>query len=243
MILSVECNILNDVSSYLTENNHLFQSCSISIYGVIELNRRLLFLSFNSTKKNYLGLLACGALFLCGCIAGTVAAGFIDDGTKLNEYVTGYLSIFLNDTSPKLSLLASLANNFKYHLTALFLGFSVIGVFILPLLSAVRGFFLSFSAAAIIRLLGSKGILLTLALFGVNTLITIPCFFILSVSAFSASLYLLRLVFSKNLKNVVSPFNSRFFINCGICLIVLIISALIDTYLSPYLISNAVSHI
>ena len=161
----------------------------------------------------------------------------------LNDYITGFLSIFTNDTSPKLSLFSSLANNFKYQLIALFLGFSVIGVFLLPILSAVRGFFLSFSVAAIIRLLGSKGILLTLALFGVNTLITVPCFFIISVSAFSASLYLLRLVFSKNLKNTVSPFSSRFFINCGICLIMLIISALIDTYLSPYLIGYAASHI
>jgi stage II sporulation protein M len=202
-----------------------------------------LLLSFNSTKKNYLGLLACGALFLCGCIAGTVSAGCIDEGTMLNDYITGFLSIFTNDTSPKLSLFSSLANNFKYQLIALFLGFSVIGVFLLPILSAVRGFFLSFSVAAIIRLLGSKGILLTLALFGVNTLITVPCFFIISVSAFSASLYLLRLVFSKNLKNTVSPFSSRFFINCGICLIMLIISALIDTYLSPYLIGYAASHI
>jgi hypothetical protein len=50
-------------------------------------------------------------------------------------------------------------------------------------------------------------------------------------------------VFSKNLKNTVSPFSSRFFINCGICLIMLIISALIDTYLSPYLIGYAASHI
>jgi stage II sporulation protein M len=135
------------------------------------------------------------------------------------------------------------ADNFKYHLAALFLGFSVLGVFCIPALSAVRGFFLSFSVSAIIRLMGSKGILLTLSIFGINTLITIPCFFVLSVSGFSASLYLLRLVFSKNTKNTASPFNSRFFMNCGICLIVLMVSTLIDTYLTPYLISYAASHI
>ena len=166
---------------------------------MIELNRRLLLLSFNSTKKNYLGLLACGALFLCGCIAGTVSAGCIDEGTMLNDYITGFLSIFTNDTSPKLSLFSSLANNFKYQLIALFLGFSVIGVFLLPILSAVRGFFLSFSVAAIIRLLGSKGILLTLALFGVNTLITVPCFYYIRLGILRFAVPL-RLVFSKTLK-------------------------------------------
>ena len=180
-------------------------------------------------------------MFLCGCIIGTIAAGFVGDGTKLNEYISGYLSLFLSGTSAKLSLFTAITDNLKYHLFSIFLGFSILGIFCIPLLSAVRGFFLSFTVSTIIRLLGSKGILLVLSIFGVNTLITIPCFFVLSVSAFSASLYLLRL--SKNVKSAVSPFNSRFIMNCGICLIVLIISALIDTYLTPHLISYAASHI
>ncbi len=207
------------------------------------LNRNFLLLSFDNSKKNYLGLFTCGALFLCGCIIGTLSAGFVSDGTALNEYISGYLSFFLSDASTEISLFSAVANNFKYHLLALFLGFSILGVVSIPVLSAVRGFFLSFSVSAIIRLLGSRGILLALSIFGINTLITIPCFFVLSVSAFSASLYVLRLVFSKNLKNAPSPFNKRFFTNCGICLIVQMMSALIDTYLSPRLISYAAAHI
>ncbi len=222
---------------------HYFKSCPIFIYGVIYMNRRLFLISLNDTKTNYLGLLTCGALFLCGCIIGTVSAGFVNDGTKLNDYITNYLSFFLSGSSTKPSLFSAMADNFKYHLLAVFLGFSVLGVVCIPVVSAVRGFFLSFSISAIIRLLGSKGIFLALSMFGLNTLITLPCFFILSVSAFSASLYVLRLVFSKNVKSAVSPFNSRYFINCGICLIVLMISALIDTYLTPHLISYAASHI
>ncbi len=187
--------------------------------------------------------MVCAALFLCGCIIGTVTARFISDGTNLNTYVSNYISFFLSGSSSKPGLITAITDNLKYHLFAIFLGFSVLGVFCIPILSAVRGFFLSFSISAIIRLLGSKGIILALSIFGVNTLLTIPCFFVLSVSAFSASLYILRLVFSKNVKSSVSPFNSRFFINCGICLIVLMMSALIDTYLTPYLISYAASHI
>ncbi|NLA86338.1 MAG: hypothetical protein GX847_03455, partial [Clostridiales bacterium] len=156
-----------------------------------------------------------------------MSVGFVSDGTALNEYISGYLSFFLTDASAEVSLFSAVASNFKYHLLALFLGFSILGVVSIPFLSAVRGFFLSFSVSAVIKLFGSRGILLALSIFGINTLITIPCFFVLSVSAFSASLYILRLVFAKNLKNTVSPFNRRFFVNCGICLIVLMISALI----------------
>jgi stage II sporulation protein M len=210
---------------------------------VIYLNRRFFLVSINSAKTNYLGLLVCAALFLCGCIIGTVTAGFISDGTKLNDYISGYLSIFMRGSSSSPGLMTAIVDCYKYHLFAVFLGFSILGVFCIPVLSAVRGFFLSFSISVIIRLLGSKGILLALSIFGINTLLTIPCFFILSVSAFSASLYILRLVFSKNVKSTVSPFDSRFFLNCGICLVVLMISALIDTYLTPYLISYAASHI
>jgi stage II sporulation protein M len=213
---------------------------------VIDLNKRLFYASLNvpsDSRANYLGLLLCGALFLCGIVIGTVSAGFLNDDTKLNEFISNYLSFFSNGTSVKPGILSAIFDNFKYHICAIFLGFSVLGVFFIPILSAVRGFFLSFTISAIIRLLGGKGILLSLFIFGINTLLTVPCFFILSVSAFSASLYILRLALSKNLKNTVSPFNRGYFTNCGICLVVLMISALIDTYLTTQLISYAASHI
>lgn len=199
--------------------------------------------SLNDSKTNYLGLLACGALFLCGCIIGTFSAGFLQDGTNLNSFITEYMAIFLNGTKAQPGFFGALFDNVKYHLMAVFLGFSILGVICIPLLSAMRGFFLSFSIAAIVRLLGGKGILLTLAIFGINTLLTVPCFFVLSVSAFSASLYFIRSIFSKNTKSTISPFNKRYFLNCGICVLILIVTALIDAYLTPHLISFAASHL
>lgn len=212
-------------------------------YGVIYLNKRFFLGSLYSDKTRYLGLVICGALFLCGCIIGTVCAGFVSDGTKLNDYISGYLSIFLNGTSMRPNLISSVIDSFKYHMTAALLGFSIIGVFFIPALSAVRGFFLCFSISSIVRLLGGKGILLALSIFGFSTILTIPCFLILSVYSFSASLYIFRLLFTKNAKGTVSPFNSKFFVNCCICVIVLMISALIETYLTPQLIGLAASQI
>jgi stage II sporulation protein M len=207
------------------------------------MNKRFFVISLNDGKFSQFGLLACGVLFLCGCIAGTVTAGYVSDGTKLNSYFSSFLSFFSTGASAKSDLFSAVVDAFKYNILAIALGFSLIGVFFIPVLAALRGFFLCFSVSTIVRLLGSKGIGLALAVFGANTLITIPCFFILSVYAFTASLYIFRLAVSKTPKAAPSPISSRFFVHCGICLSVLMFSALIDCYVTPRLISLAASHI
>lgn len=182
-------------------------------------------------------------MFLCGSIIGTFSAGFVKDGTRLSAILTDYLSVYLNDASAKPDFFTTVVDVFKYHLTALFLGLSVLGVVILPILSAVRGFVLSYSISAVVRLLGGKGALLVLSVLGIRTLITIPCFIILCVYAYSTSTYIFRQSLSKSMKITASPFNSRTIIVCTVCLLVLLLSALIDTYLTPRLIALAASHI
>ncbi|SHH49417.1 Stage II sporulation protein M [Sporobacter termitidis DSM 10068] len=207
------------------------------------MNKRFFVISLHDESFSRAGLVLCGVLFLCGCIAGTVTAGFVNDGTRLNNYFSSFMSFFLTGNSVKRDFFSAVIDTFKYNLLAIALGFSVIGVFFLPVLSAFRGFFLSFSAAMVVRVLGGKGVALALAIFGANTLITIPCFFVLSVDAFSASLAFFRIAVFKSQKAGASPFNSRFFARCGICLAVLLAAALIDLYVTPHLISYAASRI
>ena len=78
---------------------------------------------------------------------------------------------------------SALLDVFKYNILSIALGFSILGVFCIPALMALRGFFLSFSVSTVVRVIGGKGVTLALAIFGANTLITVPCFFILSVYA------------------------------------------------------------
>ncbi len=213
------------------------------LYGVIYLNKRLFFILPQNDKAHFFGLLICGAMFLCGCIIGTFSAGFVKDGTKLSAILTEYLSFYINGGTDKPDFFTAVIDAYKYHLSAVFLGLSVLGVLCIPLLSAVRGFMLSYSISAIVRLLGGKGALLALSVFGIRAFITIPCFFILCVYAYASSTYIFRQAFSKNMKITASPFNSRTLIACGICLVVLLVSAIIDTYLTPHLIGYAASHI
>ena len=182
-------------------------------------------------------------MFLCGSVIGTFSAGIVGDGTKLNDLLTNYISFYLDGGTLKPDLMTAVFDAYKYHLSALFLGLSLTGVALIPALSALRGFMLSYSISAIVRLLGSKGAWLALSVFGIRTVMTIPCFFILCVYAYSTSTHIFRQSLSKNVKLTASPFNSRTVIATGICLVILLISALIDTYLTPYLIRFAVSHI
>ena len=215
---------------------------SHTLYGVINMNKRF-FVLLRDGEFSRFGLLCCGAMFLCGCVAGAAAAGFVNGETKLGEYFSAFLSLFVTGANTEPDFFTALIDVLKYNLVAIIFGISLLGIFFIPVLTAVRGFFLCFSISTIVRVVGGKGIGLALAIFGANTLLTIPCFFVLSVYAFTASSYIFRNTVSKAPKPAASSLSSRSFVHCGICLAVLIISALIECFVTPHLISFAASHI
>ena len=138
--------------------------------------------------------------------------------------------------SSLLDFVLFLFNMFKYHLLAMFFGFSVLGIICLPVLSALRGFFLCFSISAMIRLFGSNGIALALSVFGIGTLLTIPCYFILAVQAFSASLNLFKAVRATGGGRVPPvPYGRGYFLLWGVCFLILAVAFLAGVFITPYL--------
>ena len=198
----------------------------------------------NGAGMDYLGLIICGALFICGGVVGTVSAGFASAGDPgISDYLSGYLEFSGQDVRP--GFLSALFNACKYHLAVILLGFSIFGVFCVPVLSAMRGFFLCFSISVIVRRFGGDGVLLALALSGVGAALTVPCFFVLSASAFSSSLHVFKSVAAKGRGGIVTKPSSSgsFFRRVCACSAVLACSALLDTLFIPKLISIAVSRI
>ena len=193
---------------------------------------------------DYLGLIICGALFICGGIAGTVSAGFASVGDPgISGYLSAYLEFSGQDARP--GFLPALFDACKYHLAVILFGFSIFGVFCVPALSAMRGFFLCFSISVIVRHFGGDGVLLALALSGVGAMLTVPCFFVLSASAFSSSLHVFKSVAAKGRGGTVSKPSGggSFFRRACACAAVLACSALLDTLLMPELISIAARRI
>ncbi|MEG0875786.1 MAG: hypothetical protein RSD32_01840 [Oscillospiraceae bacterium] len=119
-----------------------------------------------------------------------------------------------------------------FHIFAAALGSSFLGIGFLPILAGVRGYALSLTAASIILSNQQQGIIMALILLAVPALLSLPCFFIISVDAFFSSRRLLELHRGRS-----SVPRGKLPIHCLICAPILILAALLQMKLIPYLIS------
>ncbi len=166
----------------------------------------------------------------------------VSDAEFLSSYMLRCLEQMGGDNNA-LSFIKVFFNTAKYHIAVIFFGFSVIGFICIPLLSAVKGFFFTFSIAVIIRLYGGNGVLLALALCGVNALIALPCYFIMASLAFNASKNLFLLTAYPGQRSYISPFQGRYFACCLVCLAALFIATVTDVYFTSRLVQIAVGSI
>ena len=187
---------------------------------------------------DFLGLVLCGAFFLCGCIAGTFSSAYpVDAGIQLSGYIKDFSALAQDSGQGGPDFFYCLFNAWKYPLLSFFFAFSMLGVFFLPALAAVRGFFLCFSISAIVRVFQGNGALLCLAVFLFVILINIPCFLAMSVSSFSTSLTFFRSVFSRGAKWQSSPFADGFFKKSLISFFILTISAVLEMLFTSGIVS------
>jgi hypothetical protein len=182
---------------------------------------------------SYLGMILCLSFFLCGCLAGAAAAGemapggaseaLASVGTPGEGGLTGAVYF------------SKLLSTGKYHIAAVFFGFSVLGVVCVPCLAAARGFFLCFTVSALTRTYGAASAPLTLAMFSGCILVALPCFFVLSVQSFSSSLALYRVAARKAAGGRAGQgiYGRRFTARCALCAIAVAVSALADALLAP----------
>ncbi|MDR2665280.1 MAG: hypothetical protein LBC21_03250 [Oscillospiraceae bacterium] len=179
-----------------------------------------------------LGAALCISLFLCGCFAGAAAAGALSPG-GLRDCLSGIAGALAEEAGAEggAAYLSRLLSVCKYHIAAVFFGFSVLGVVCIPALAAARGFFLCFTVAALARSFGVSA--LTLGMFATCVAVSAPCFFILSVQSFSSSLSLLRAAAGRPSRARDEPFGSGFFVRCAMCVPALAGCALIDAMLIP----------
>ena len=129
-----------------------------------------------------LGLLT--VFFLAGLVLGQVSARRNSDpiSAELHQYLMDYYSLGIGEESGRL-FLSALLIYFRYPLMAFCLSFILPGALSLPLVAAAFGFFLSYAACCFARTFGEIGVLLSVAVFGLRCLISIPCFFVLAVPA------------------------------------------------------------
>lgn len=167
------------------------------------------------------------AFFLLGITLGVLYAGRVSErlGGELTDYLTRYLSLS-RQREITLSLVCTAAwAYFRGPLLAFVCGFTPVGTVLLPLTAAVCGFLPAYATGCLAASFGGTGVWLALGLFGLRTLTTVPCFFLLAAHAWHTSAALLRVSFGKG--HPFSPVYDRrwwlrfagvcLFLGCAVC--------------------------
>lgn len=182
-------------------------------------------------------LLALG--FLAGLFLGQVLARQVggDTSEELTRYLTGYFSL---EQPPELSaktIFSILVVYFRYPLLAFLLGFSSVGIVLLPLVSVAYGFFLSFSVCCFTAAFGHSGVLLALAVFGMRCAIALPCYFALAVPALEKSVALASFSLNRGARLSPPAYGRAWWVRFGAVAAVLATGVLVEMLVSPRLLS------
>ncbi|MGI5970295.1 MAG: stage II sporulation protein M [Oscillospiraceae bacterium] len=178
-------------------------------------------------------------LFSIGLLAGVYAASFIEpESVQLQIHLTYVLSTAKPPSSFREYFLGAM-NLLKYQFAAILLGFSFLGAFLIPLLMVFRSFMLAYSFTAVIKAFGSSYV--SMAVFCVPIIFSIPAFFAASSVSFFTSIGLLRRVSTGMRTSPAELFSKRQLLIFVISTLVLIAGSVIDIYVTPALISTALS--
>lgn len=172
--------------------------------------------------------------FLCGVIFGQVLAKSLpaSTGAELKHYLNDYIQLNSDNGLAPYVVISTFIVYFRYPLLALLLGFASIGVVLLPGISFLFGFFLSFAVCCFIATFGDGGVLLALAVFGLRCVVTLPCYFLLSVPSMQTAALLVSLSFGRGRSSVI--YGSDWWKRAGLCAAILTAGMCVDLFLSPW---------
>lgn len=138
-------------------------------------------LSQGGERGGALFLLA--VFFLAGRLLGCLLASRVGGGANdsLSSYIKGYLSAVQVGKAGAPGLLSAMWENFRYPVACVVLGFTSAGVVLVPLVFAMRGFFLSFAVSSFVRMFGGQGLLMAVGVFLPAGLVVMPCMFLLGM--------------------------------------------------------------
>ncbi len=182
--------------------------------------------------------------FAAGVILGQVMAVRMPDGVaqELERYLSDYFSLGVEQPG-RAVWLSTLLVYFRYPLLAFLLGFSSVGVVLLPALSAACGFFLSFSVCCFTASFGGGGVLLCLAVFGLRCCVMLPCYFALAVPSMRNAIALAALSFGRGKRAQPVRYDRAWWTRLGITAALLTLGVLADLFLTPGLLELALEHI
>ncbi len=195
----------------------------------------------NNNLKEYIIVLL---IFLIGVVFGVI---FVNKANteQINE-ISSYITNFINQLKDNASidkselLKSSLISNLLLAILLWFVGSTVIGMPIVHGIVAYRGFCIGYTISSAISSLGvGSGIIFSLTSIFFQNIIFIPCILALAVSGIKLYKSIVKDKRKENIKIEIT----RHTIFCLLMLILLEISALIETYISTNLLQSCIKYI
>lgn len=192
----------------------------------------------NSNAKIYIIITI---MFFIGLVLGIIFVNNSnqDQQSQINNYINTFIQAIKSDTeiSKAAILKDSIISNFSITLILWFLGSTVIGMPLIYIVIIYKGYSIGCTVASIVASLGiGKGTIFIASTMLLQSIIYIPCILSLAVSGIKLYKLIMEDRRSENIKIQII----RHTLFCIIMFIMLIISALIETYISGSLAENLI---
>lgn len=177
-------------------------------------------------------------IFLAGIIIGDYKSGGLNDGVK--NHLLGLIDNYLNggadaELNKQAILLNSFLNQAKSVVAIWFLGLTIIGMPLILAIVFLKGFSLGFTVCFLVKEKAMSGILISILSILPQNLIYIPLLIIWSVVGINFSVYITR-----SRSGIGIPLGRGFIsytLLMLISLMIVLVGALIEAYLSPLFLS------
>ena len=182
-------------------------------------------------KYKYLFLIT---LIILGILSGIILSNILsyNDKKLVSEKIITYFNNLKNNE--KLDYFTNFFNSFKINIIYFFLliifGLSIIGIILNPLILYIKSLLIGFIFGIMINIYSYSGLLLGLFSIFPHQIINLFVYMIMSYYGIILSIKLFRLLFFKEQFNI-NTFRKKYFKIIGMCLIILLISSLYETFL------------
>lgn len=196
-------------------------------------NSRIKEVIFSHVESNLREYIIFTVIFLIGIIVGVIFINNVSEnqGLEINNYITSFISSLKEnkEINDMVLLKDSIKKNIVLAIILWFMGSTVIGISIVYLIVAFRGFCLGYTISSVIATCGLwKGILFVLSTVFLQNIIFIPCIIALSVSGMRLHNSIMKDRRKENIK--LEILMHTFF--SALMLVFMIISSFIEVFVS-----------
>jgi len=196
-------------------------------------------------RKNIIQYVLLSIILIVGIIVGSFTVNMISDIQResILSLISGFLANISNISIDNSSVFyLSLSNNFKTAIALILFGLSVVGLPFILALIFFRGFVLGFTVGFLIEQLGPKGIVLSALSILPQNIVILPCILSIGVTSLTFATTVIKNKIKNHHENYSQMVAGYLLLNLFFSFL-LIISGLIEGYISPVFIKFYSNHL